>query len=202
MFAFASLLALAASAAALQVTQPSNSSGWTTSGPNTVTWSSVSTDNSNFSIVLNNQNTYPQYNEVLEALIQTSEGSVAVNPPSGGWVAGTGYRVNFVKNSQDLSSLLAQSDDFTIEQSSSSTFSAVPLLRPARPRPLVPCQSPQPAPPPLRRLARESASNTDSSAGSSASSASGSSSSTNAAPGLNVQTGVYGLLALLGIALA
>lgn len=55
MFAFASLLALAASAAALQVTQPSNSSGWTTSGPNTVTWSSVNTDKSNFTIVLNNQ---------------------------------------------------------------------------------------------------------------------------------------------------
>ena len=58
MFALASLLALAASAAALQVTQPSNSSGWTTSGPNTVTWSSVNTDKSNFTIVLNNQVSY------------------------------------------------------------------------------------------------------------------------------------------------
>ena len=58
MFALASLLALASSAAALQVTQPSNSSGWTTSGPNTVTWSSVNTDKSNFTIVLNNQVSY------------------------------------------------------------------------------------------------------------------------------------------------
>lgn len=58
MFALVSLLALAASAAALQVTQPSNSSGWTISGPNTVTWSSVNTDKSNFTIVLNNQVSY------------------------------------------------------------------------------------------------------------------------------------------------
>ncbi|KZT72550.1 hypothetical protein DAEQUDRAFT_664074 [Daedalea quercina L-15889] len=124
MFAFASFLALAASAAALQVTQPSNSTGWSTSGPNTVTWSSVSTDNSNFTIVLNNQNSYPAYTEVLEALVETSEGSITVNPPSGGWVAGTGYRVNFVKDSDDLDQILAQSDDFTIEQSSSSTYSS------------------------------------------------------------------------------
>jgi len=201
MFALASLLALAASAAALHVTQPSNSSGWTTSGPNTVTWSSVSTDNSNFSIVLNNQNTYPQYNEVLDALIQTSEGSVSVNPPSGGWVAGTGYRVNFVKNSDDLSAILAQSDDFTIEQSSSSTFSSGSSTASSSAS-STGSVSVTATGSSASAASGSSASNTDSSAGTSASSASGSSSSTNAAPGLNVQTGVYGLLALLGIALA
>ena len=50
----ASLLALAASALALQVTEPTNSTGWATSGQNTVTWDAVSTDPSNFTVVLVN----------------------------------------------------------------------------------------------------------------------------------------------------
>lgn len=141
MFAFVSLLALVASVVALQVTQPSNSSGWTTSGPNTITWSSVSSDKSNFTIVLNNQvsltlrtsashthrlpqESYPEYNEVLESSVETSKDSVTVNPPSGGWVAGAGYRINFVQDADSLNTIYAQSNDFTIEDSSSSTFSS------------------------------------------------------------------------------
>ncbi|KAH9844094.1 uncharacterized protein C8Q71DRAFT_29568 [Rhodofomes roseus] len=198
MFAVASLLAFAASAAALSVTQPSNSTGWTTSGPNAVTWSSVSTDRSNFTVVLNNQNSYPAYTEVLDALVVTSDGSVTVNPPSGGWVAGSGYRVNFVQDSNDLNAILAQSEDFTITQSSSSTFTsgASTASSSASSSGSVSVTAPGSS------ATDSSASGTDSSAGTSASSASGSSSSTNAAPGLNVQTGVFGLLALLGVALA
>ena len=47
-----------------------------------------------------------------------------MNPPSGGWVAGSGYRVNFVQDANNLNTIYAQSDDFTIEESSSSTFSS------------------------------------------------------------------------------
>ena len=49
------LLALAASAAAYQVTQPTNATGWTTAGSNVVAWDKVSTDQANFTIVLVNQ---------------------------------------------------------------------------------------------------------------------------------------------------
>jgi hypothetical protein len=50
------LLSLAASAFAVAVTQPNASQGWTIgSGQNTVSWSSVSTDRANFTILLVNQ---------------------------------------------------------------------------------------------------------------------------------------------------
>ncbi|OSX60095.1 hypothetical protein POSPLADRAFT_1147423 [Postia placenta MAD-698-R-SB12] len=120
------LLALATSAFSYMVTSPSNSSGWTTSGPNVVTWTKVDTDRANFTIVLNNQQVTPQYTQILDAFVVGTDGSVTVNPPSGGWVAGSNYRVNLVQDSNDLSALLAQSGFFTIAQASSasSTFSS------------------------------------------------------------------------------
>ncbi|KAI0728677.1 Ser-Thr-rich glycosyl-phosphatidyl-inositol-anchored membrane family-domain-containing protein [Fomitopsis betulina] len=189
MFAFVSLLALVASVVALQVTQPSNSSGWTTSGPNTITWSSVSSDKSNFTIVLNNQESYPEYNEVLESSVETSKDSVTVNPPSGGWVAGAGYRINFVQDADSLNTIYAQSNDFTIEDSSSSTFSSSSSTGSVS----------------VSKTSGHSATSTsDSSSGSATDSSSGGepTTSSNAASTLGVQAGLYGLLAFLGIALA
>ena len=55
MRSIAALLAFAASALAYQVTGPTNATGWTLSGPNVVSWNMVSTDRSNFTIVLVNQ---------------------------------------------------------------------------------------------------------------------------------------------------
>lgn len=55
MRAVAALLALATSALAFQVTQPTNATGWVTSGQNTVSWQAVSTDPANFTIVLVNE---------------------------------------------------------------------------------------------------------------------------------------------------
>lgn len=49
------LFALATSALAYSVSEPTNSTGWTTSGPNEVSWSKVDTDAANFTIVLVNQ---------------------------------------------------------------------------------------------------------------------------------------------------
>ncbi|KAI0663203.1 hypothetical protein C8Q70DRAFT_956578 [Cubamyces menziesii] len=117
------LLALASSAFAFTVSEPNNSTGWTTSGPNEVAWTTVSTDPANFTIVLNNQNIFPQTTQVLAALVDASLGKITVNPPSGGWKSGPGFRVNLVKDAQDLNSILAQSDMFTISTSTSSTFS-------------------------------------------------------------------------------
>lgn len=55
MRSIAALLAFAASALAFQVTQPTNGTGWTITGPNTVAWDAVDTDPANFTIVLVNQ---------------------------------------------------------------------------------------------------------------------------------------------------
>ncbi|CDO68142.1 hypothetical protein BN946_scf185003.g14 [Trametes cinnabarina] len=124
MRAVAVLLALASSAFAFTVTEPTNSTGWTTSGPNVVAWTSVSTDRANFTIVLDNQSVSPESSQVLAALVDAKLGKVTVNPPSGGWKAGTGFRVNLVQDAENLSAILAQSDIFTISSSTSSTFSS------------------------------------------------------------------------------
>jgi hypothetical protein len=49
------LFTLVASACAYQILTPNNSSGWTTGGPNNVTWVRVSTDQPGFTMVLVNQ---------------------------------------------------------------------------------------------------------------------------------------------------
>lgn len=54
MRAFATLLAFAASALAYQVTEPTNSTGFSNDGSNTVSWDMVSSDPANFTIVLVN----------------------------------------------------------------------------------------------------------------------------------------------------
>ncbi|KAI1786654.1 hypothetical protein LXA43DRAFT_1032768 [Ganoderma leucocontextum] len=117
------LLPFAASALAYSLTGPDAATGWTTSGPNVVAWQMVSTDPANFTIVLDNQNVTPATSQVLDALVDGTLGNITVNPPSGGWKAGKGFRVNFVKDSQDLNSILAQSPQFDITASTSSTFS-------------------------------------------------------------------------------
>ncbi|OBZ77085.1 hypothetical protein A0H81_03777 [Grifola frondosa] len=120
----AALLTFAASALAYSVSEPNNSTGWTTSGPNKVSWTKVDTDPANFTIVLVNQQVNPAVQQVLDALVDGSLGSVVVNPPSEGWKAGSGYQVNLVKDTLDLNTILAQSGQFTIAVSSSSTFSS------------------------------------------------------------------------------
>ncbi|TBU23504.1 hypothetical protein BD311DRAFT_781653 [Dichomitus squalens] len=117
------LLAFAASALAYTVTEPDASTGWTTSGPNVVAWQSVSTDPANFTIVLDNQVQQPPTTQVLDALVVGSEGKITVNPPSGGWKAGKGFRVNLVADTEHLTTILAQSPQFDIVASTSSTFS-------------------------------------------------------------------------------
>lgn len=73
------------------------------------------------------QNVFPQYQQVLNALVDGTQNpaSITVNPPSGGFVAGTGYRVNVVTDSQHLDSLLVQSDEFTIKAGGSSSSGSV-----------------------------------------------------------------------------
>lgn len=52
---FASVLLAVSSVFAYQVTSPGESQGWTTTGPNTLTWQRVDTDPLNFTTVLINQ---------------------------------------------------------------------------------------------------------------------------------------------------
>ncbi|EKM59253.1 uncharacterized protein PHACADRAFT_249575 [Phanerochaete carnosa HHB-10118-sp] len=113
MRAVATLLAFAASALAIQVTAPTNATGFFTSGQNTVSWTSVSTDPSNFTIVLVNESESPTYSQVLDALVDTSLGTIKVNPPSAGWPTGKGFQINLIASADQTGGIFAQSNDFT-----------------------------------------------------------------------------------------
>ncbi|KAG0709818.1 hypothetical protein DFH29DRAFT_15980 [Suillus ampliporus] len=120
------LLASITSTFAYQVTAPGDSQGWTTVGPNYLTWVRVDTDPSNFTAVLTNTNqaVMPQGPQVLNALVDGTLGQIICNPPSGGWPQGTGFRVNLAKDAEDLDTLLAQSNQFAITTSNSSASSS------------------------------------------------------------------------------
>ncbi|KAL8290315.1 hypothetical protein RQP46_002573 [Phenoliferia psychrophenolica] len=75
-----STLALVASSLAISVNQPS---GWTSTGPNTLTWSSVSTDKTSFAAILTNLDTQLLSIPItLVANQSTSAGTFTVTPSS------------------------------------------------------------------------------------------------------------------------
>ena len=71
----------------------------------------------------NSQVQQPATSQILDALVVGSLGKITVNPPSGGWKAGKGFRVNLVADTEHLTTILAQSEQFDIKVSTSSTFS-------------------------------------------------------------------------------
>jgi len=122
------VLSLVASACAYQILTPSNSSGWTTVGPNLVSWQRVNTDSNNFTMVLVNQDKtiMPSGEEILIATVDGTQNSIAVPAPSGGFPTGTGFQVNFVKDSQDLTTIYAQSNQFSIIKPNTSSTTTSP----------------------------------------------------------------------------
>ncbi len=69
----------------------------------------------------------PAGSEVLIATVDGSLGAINIPAPSGGFKVGNGYQVNFVNDTQHLSSILAQSQQFAITQSNTTTASTVPV---------------------------------------------------------------------------
>jgi len=63
----------------------------------------------------------PNGDQVLNALVDGTLGNITCNPPSGGWPTGAGFRVNLVQDATHLNSILAQSSQFNINGSSSTT---------------------------------------------------------------------------------
>jgi hypothetical protein len=123
MRSFFALIPFVAFASAYQVITPNQSVNWTTAGSNTVTWQRVSTDAQNFTIVLVNQHQTPSYEQVLDALVDGTLNKVTVNAPSSGWPTGADFQVNFVQDSQDLTTIYAQSGQFSIEPPTTTSSS-------------------------------------------------------------------------------
>jgi hypothetical protein len=118
------LLSLPFVASAYQVLVPNSdpSGEWNTSGSQPLAWSRVDTDPLNFTVILVNQASNPQVDQVLAALVDGTLLSTIVNPPSEGWPSGNGFQVNLVSSTSN-STILAQSTKFTINQTNVTTTS-------------------------------------------------------------------------------
>jgi hypothetical protein len=67
----------------------------------------------------------PTGQESLIATVDGTLGTIAIPPPSGGFPVGGGFQVNFVKDPQDLNTILAQSGQFNITQSNSTSSTSL-----------------------------------------------------------------------------
>ncbi|KAL5527253.1 hypothetical protein ACEPAG_6044 [Sanghuangporus baumii] len=121
--AFLPILAVALGVSALRVLAPNENEGWASTGSNTLSWERVSTDPTNFTVVLTNtdRSVLPENNQLLAAFVDaTSATSVSIDAPSGGFNVGGSYRVNLVRSQDDLDTIYAQSDEFNITAGTSS----------------------------------------------------------------------------------
>ncbi|KAF7157800.1 hypothetical protein CNMCM6106_003929 [Aspergillus hiratsukae] len=116
------LTALVGSAAALQITSPTKDQDVDLSQKTTVEWSSVSSDPSTFDIYLVKMNSYPPANQLVAENVKTSDGSYTIDGLSTD--NGSGYQVNFVSKDPQNTGILAQSQQFNVESSGSSTTSS------------------------------------------------------------------------------
>jgi len=95
--------------------------GWTTSGPQNVTWQRANSDNLNFTALLTNQ-VLPNFtSQVLAALVNGTTGATVLYSQNGGFPTGDHFRLDFVLNSTELNTILAQSPEFSISDNSSTS---------------------------------------------------------------------------------
>ncbi|KAL4862850.1 Ser-Thr-rich glycosyl-phosphatidyl-inositol-anchored membrane family-domain-containing protein [Aspergillus spectabilis] len=119
-----SVLPLAVTVGALSVTEPKKNVEINPSDSFTVKWDSVSTDPSSFDLYLVNNAVYPPVDKKIASDIDTSDGSYTVDSISG-LKDGHGYQVNLFSNEEHNTGILAQSQQFnmTVSDTSSSTTS-------------------------------------------------------------------------------
>jgi len=176
------LLSFVASISAYTVTFPNGVDGWTDAGSQSLNWTRVSTDPLNFTAVLDNQSIPGFQLQILAALIDGTLGSTQLYPQNGGWPTGSNFRLNLVRDDQDLSTILAQSNNFNITPvTNSSSTSNIGTLTP------------------VTTATPTGATQTDTSG---ASSSSAITIPTSGATSYPVQTGLLALFSLIGFALA
>ncbi|KAB8279086.1 Ser-Thr-rich glycosyl-phosphatidyl-inositol-anchored membrane family-domain-containing protein [Aspergillus minisclerotigenes] len=118
-----SLLPLAASVGALQVTSPKKGEDVDLSKSFTVKWDAVDTDPSSFDLYIVNNAVYPSVEQKIASDVDSSKGSYDVSGLSD-LTNGKGYQINFLSNSAKNSGILAQSQQFNVEGSAESTSTA------------------------------------------------------------------------------
>ncbi|ADV23337.1 Hypothetical protein CGB_G1580C [Cryptococcus gattii WM276] len=126
-----SLLASLGLSNAISITSPSKDTVWLsgTSGQ-TIEWTSVSTDPTNFDIELDNQSGFLDNAPITLASNQStgdsgSTNTVTVTYPGGGaWPTGVAFQVNFMSTDHKNTGILAQSEQFNITSGGDSSSSA------------------------------------------------------------------------------
>ncbi|KAF9038081.1 hypothetical protein BJ165DRAFT_419703 [Panaeolus papilionaceus] len=114
MRAFAILSCLIASTLAFTISSPGDNTDWNNDGAQTLSWQRVDTDPANFSVVLFNPSTQKQV--LIAKDVDGKLGTLKIQPPSdGGWPNGEKFRIRLVRDSQSLTAILAESQDFDIK---------------------------------------------------------------------------------------
>ncbi|OOF99063.1 hypothetical protein ASPCADRAFT_204725 [Aspergillus carbonarius ITEM 5010] len=125
---FISIVAFAASAIALTITEPSANDQVDFSKPYTIKWTTVPSDPSNFTLMLVNMNSQPNVSKKI-ADVKTSDNQYTVDKVTGIPVA-NGYQFNGESNTTTNTGILSQSQQFNVtkvgkvETTSSATTSA------------------------------------------------------------------------------
>lgn len=104
------LLALASGAIALQVTSPTHSDVWTVGDSETITWSSVSSDQDTFNIYLSNMASYPTTSILLASDVSASDGSAKIDGSK--LTVGKSFTINLT-NGTETEQIYAQSVSLT-----------------------------------------------------------------------------------------
>lgn len=120
------LAALVASVAALQVNSPAKDAQVDFSKDVTVTWSSVSSDPSSFSVQLVNMAVNPSVTVNIQDGVKTSDGSYTIKAGSVTPAEGKAYQINLVSKETNNSGILAQSQQFSVTSSASASSSTAP----------------------------------------------------------------------------
>ncbi|KAJ6004271.1 hypothetical protein N7499_000340 [Penicillium canescens] len=115
-----SVLPLALSVSALKVTEPEQGAMIDTSDSLVVKWTSVDTDETSFNVFLVNNNVYPPVHKKIGSDIKTSEHSYTIDSLSGVTDA-KGYQINLESTSEHNTGILAQSNQFNVTESASSS---------------------------------------------------------------------------------
>ncbi|KAJ0122563.1 extracellular conserved serine-rich protein [Diaporthe amygdali] len=121
MLSSVALLALASGAMALKVTEPSDSTIWSTGEKQTIKWDTVSSDESTFNIYLSNKASYPPTDVLLASDVSSSDGSYDVDGSK--LTDGNSYTINFT-NGTKTEQIYAQSSQFNITEGTSSGSSS------------------------------------------------------------------------------
>ncbi|OQE06825.1 hypothetical protein PENVUL_c016G07051 [Penicillium vulpinum] len=118
-----SLLPLALSVGAINVTEPTKNDKLDVSGSFTIKWTHVNTDASSVDIVLVNNDIYPPVSKKIASGIDTSDGSYSASGVKD-VAEGSGFQINLLSTEAQNTGILAQSQKFEVTEAENSSSTA------------------------------------------------------------------------------